>query len=347
MLGVDSQKIDVHTATFCYVCGCDGIELYKNLQDKLFGATGQWDISKCPKCGLIWLNPMPNLEDIGKAYQAYYAHQNDQSYISPFKRLYRRAQQAYVSYKYKYVFERDALTWLDYILVGLISVHPGRRAEAAFKVFYLPANPTGKLLEVGCGNGAMLSSMQELGWQVEGVDFDPIALKVAKGRGLNVKLGGLNDQHYPNKSFDAVVMSHVIEHVPNPLELLSECYRILKVGGRLIVVTPNAASWGHRMYGADWRGLEPPRHLHIFTRKTLMKISEQAGFAQGECSTTIRSARAMFLSSYSLSRIKVAGAVLPFSILDKGWGEMMEIIEWMLMWVDSDAGEELTYSAIK
>ncbi len=345
MLNPDNSRIEVSTTPCCYICGSYGIGLYKYLRDKLFGAEGEWDISKCPSCGLIWLNPMPIESDIGKAYKIYYTHHNDQFYINPLKKLYREAQQAYVSYKYGY--GRKPLSWLHYILVALISLHLGRRDEAAFKVFYLPFKFGGRLLEVGCGHGAMLSNMQELGWYAEGVDFDPNAIKIAKSRGLNVQLGALKDQYYPSSSFDAVVMSHVIEHLHDPRDLLLECYRILKVGGRLIIVTPNAASWGHRLYGKDWRGLEPPRHLHIFNRLTLLKVAEQAGFSQSVCRTSIRSARAIFLSSYNLSRAKERETILSFSVFDKGWSELMEISEWIRLWLDADAGEELVFSAIK
>ena len=75
--------------------------------------------------------------------------------------------------------------------------------------------------------------------------------------------------NYPADSFDAVIMSHVIEHVPQPRELLAECARLLKLGGRLVMLTPNAESFGLDYYGRCWRGLEPPRHLQIFSQPAL------------------------------------------------------------------------------
>lgn len=120
--------------------------------------------------------------------------------------------------------------------------------------------------------------MQALGWQVEGVDFDPKGVRNAQAKGLTVHLGDLDRQGYPDDSFDAVAMSHVIEHVPDPSALLRECRRILKPGGRLVVLTPNVASWGHRLYGSDWRGLEPPRRMRGSRPSIAAPARERAGY---------------------------------------------------------------------
>src|SRR5206468_4239492 len=133
-----------------------------------------------------------------------------------------------------------------------------------FSVFYLPSMRDGRLLEIGVGSGQMLAAMRTHGWQVEGVDLDPAAVRNAQAKGLPVKLGTLEEQNYPDCSFDAIVMSHVIEHVPAPVSFLNECRRVLKPHGRLVLITPNSDSLGHRLYDRNWRGLEPPRHLHIF-----------------------------------------------------------------------------------
>jgi SAM-dependent methyltransferase len=88
----------------------------------------------------------------------------------------------------------------------------------------------------------------------------------------------LEDQHYPDASFDAVTLNHVIEHVPDPIQTLRECARILKKDGRLVILTPNSSSLGHRVFKQDWRGLEPPRHLHLFSMQSMRRTLELAGF---------------------------------------------------------------------
>ena len=74
------------------------------------------------------------------------------------------------------------------------------------------------------------------------MDFDEKSVRNARSKGLNVHYGDLLAQKFESGIFDAVVMSHLIEHVPSPLSVLQESYRVLKPGGVLVVLTPNTAS---------------------------------------------------------------------------------------------------------
>ncbi len=92
-----------------------------------------------------------------------------------------------------------------------------------------------------------------------GQDLDPEAAReVRRDRGIPVHIGPLETAPYANASFDAVIMSHVIEHVHDPIGLLRACKSFLKPSGVLIALTPNTAGCIHRRFGADWRGLDPP-----------------------------------------------------------------------------------------
>src|SRR5262249_20475198 len=151
------------------------------------------------------------------------------------------------------------------MLALLLHLAPGLKENLDLRVLLLRHRPNGRLLDVGCGDGHALHFMRDMGWRVEGVDFDPTAVEQAPSLGLDVRAGTLAAQRYPDASFDAVVVSHLVEHVPVPDDLLRECRRILHVGGQMTVVTPNAVSYGHSVFRERWRGLEPPRHLQIFT----------------------------------------------------------------------------------
>jgi 2-polyprenyl-3-methyl-5-hydroxy-6-metoxy-1,4-benzoquinol methylase len=277
-----SMDTDIRTSPrpHCALCGSAGGLLHPHLTDRLFGASGTWSLTQCPttECGLAWLDPMPLPEDIGKAYADYYTHTaQDMGNGAGFaKRTYLRMKRAYLSRKYGYG-RRNGEPPLANGLGRLLYLFPLRRRKVDVSVRFLTAVAGGRLLDVGCGAGEWLGTMRELGWQAEGVDFDENAVRVAREAGLNVQCGAVEDQHFPDGSFDAVTMHHVIEHVPDPVATLKECTRILKSGGKLVMVTPNNASLSHRVFKNYWRGLEPPRHLHIFTPNSMRRALRIAG----------------------------------------------------------------------
>jgi 2-polyprenyl-3-methyl-5-hydroxy-6-metoxy-1,4-benzoquinol methylase len=223
---------------------------------------------------------MPLSSELSKAYASYYTHASSIPEARPgsLRALFRAIKRSYLSNRYGY---RDpsrpsgsrALGWLLYLF-------PVRRSDVDAEIRFLHAQPGGRLLDIGCGSGAWLGWMRTLGWEVEGIDFDENAIQAARGENLNVHTGTLEAQSYPSDTFDVINLNHVIEHVPDPVGLLTEIRRILKPGGKLVLATPNAASIGHRLFGSDWRGLEPPRHLHIFTPPSMLAALQKAGFSE-------------------------------------------------------------------
>jgi len=176
------------------------------------------------------------------------------------------------------------------------------RETVAAKKLWLGHSAGGSLLDVGCGNGDFLLRMKHLGWNAQGIDPDPLAVLAAQERGLSVQTSSLDEAGFPDKSFDVITMSHVIEHVPDPIELLKECRRVLKKGGQLILLTPNPESLGRRAFGYWWYGWEPPRHLMIFSAPLLQGCVEKAGLVTIQAATSARSARGMSQGSYLLRR---------------------------------------------
>jgi 2-polyprenyl-3-methyl-5-hydroxy-6-metoxy-1,4-benzoquinol methylase len=258
----------------------------------------------------LWLDPVPIEEDIGKAYQGYYTHAQPEPGPSLVRDAVWSVWHSYLGVRFGY---RQGVGpgWLK-IFSPLALLHPGGRDELDGAAMNLPApRPGARVLDVGCGSGVLLARMKSLGWDVEGVEVDPEAVEAGKRRGVPVRLGTLQDQKFPDNHFDAVHSAHVIEHVHDPVALLSECRRILKPGGTLVILTPNTASWGHRQFGAAWLNLDPPRHLVLFSETTLRQAAERAGLKVQRLDTTIRTAW-------------VYGA-LSQCIRDKGRAEMSEL----------------------
>jgi len=321
--------------------------LYPGMRDRLFSVPGKWNLTKCanPDCGLIWLDPMPLEEDIGKAYVNYYTHQDTNEYRNRLRtRLFRFVKEGYWAKKYGYF--KDSVRGWNKLLGNLIYLHPLKHAETDMMVRYLPAQ-SGRLLDVGCGSGEWHKFMQQMGWLVEGIDFDLFAVEKAKNKGLQVKLGTLEAQEYPDNHFDAITMTHVIEHAHSPLRLLRECHRILKPGARLVVVTPNSQSLGHSIFKENWRGLEPPRHLHLMNMATLKSAVIDAGFGIATIRTLMTSPYILHQSYALRNNAASRNGDLQLPPLESLIARILTIIELVVLLVNRNAGEELVLMAKK
>jgi 2-polyprenyl-3-methyl-5-hydroxy-6-metoxy-1,4-benzoquinol methylase len=184
--------------------------------------------------------------------------------------------------------------------------------------------------------------MKTCGWEVEGVDFDPKAIEKAQEKGLTVYTGDLRDIAYAQDTFDAITLNHVIEHLFNPIEILTECKRILRPGGQLVVVTPNINSWGQRRFKRHWRGLEPPRHLFLFSPRTLDTIANKVGFDVQQVFSTVRNT---YIFAESLRLEKLSQNAKPSSFVAKKW--ILFFYEWLLMYKHPDSGEIAVLLATK
>jgi 2-polyprenyl-3-methyl-5-hydroxy-6-metoxy-1,4-benzoquinol methylase len=254
---IKNSGIICRAVTTCDLCLSKGRLLYSGLSDPTFAAPGEWRLVEClnKSCGVIWVDPRPLADQVQHLYTHYYTHEAS-GLPEPKKKSLTRITKKVLS---KIFFWKAPAFLTDHH--HLQNVTPGR------------------LLDVGCGNGAFLAAAAREGWKCSGIDFDAAAVAEAnKLDGVTAEVGDLIGRAYPVASFDAIVMSNVIEHVWNPNETVTECFRLLKSGGRLVMITPNTASSGHRIYREHWRGLEPPRHLFIYNRNSLRRLAQNAGF---------------------------------------------------------------------
>lgn len=332
----------------CLLCGREGRLLYSALGDRLFGTEGAWTLVQCPDaaCGLIWLDPMPLEEDIAHAYEQYYTHvdrlDRQDSWVL---RLFLAAKRGYLARRYGY--RRDEISMAQWLAGWLICLHPGRRAVLDFNVMWLHQRAGGRLLDVGCGTGEFLSFMQGLGWRAEGVDFDAQAAANAAAKGVQVHVGHLGEQRFGDNMFDAVTMSHFIEHVHDPSRLIGECHRILRPGGTMVAVTPNSKSLGHYLYEDKWMHLDPPRHLHLFNVNNLRRMAEPHDFSQLDIFASLRDAYGMFIGSRSILRNGRHDLGSTPGSAERLRARAMELFEWLAMKRAATLGEELVLIARK
>jgi 2-polyprenyl-3-methyl-5-hydroxy-6-metoxy-1,4-benzoquinol methylase len=324
----------------CPLCGIDADVRYEGLRDRLFGAPGLWRYRQCPRCALLWQDPMVEEADVGSLYETYYTHAAPSPTGDSLpRRLNAAARRGVQASRLGYQAGAGAR-----LLGALLALHPGRRDDAAFRAMFLPASARGRVLDVGCGHGATLAWLRDLGWDAEGIEPDPHAAEVARASGFRVGLGTVFTADVPAGAFDAVVLSHVVEHVHRPVDMLARCRSFLVPGGRLVAVTPNVESRGHATFGHNWRGLEPPRHLHVFSRAALAEAARQAGFAEVDVQVTIRAARGFYDASVAIGeaeRNAGTAAIGPPTLRAEVW----QLGEWWETRRRAEAGEELVLMA--
>jgi len=147
---------------------------------------------------------------------------------------------------------------------------------------------TGRLLEIGCGQGDFLLQARAAGYTVSGLDFSAHAVAVTndKAGSAIAQAGDLSTAAFPENHFDAVVMFDLIEHVRNPADLLQSAWRVLKPGGTLMLVTPAHDSLTARWMGVHWMEYKA-EHLYYFSRSSLCHLLQRDGFAHIEfCANT-------------------------------------------------------------
>src|SRR3972149_3997734 len=325
--------------------------LYKGLKDLLFGAPGEWTLNQCAGCGLVYIDPRPTKNDLDKTYPTSYSNRKSarpSNGLTRYDQLKSKVKSMimldYLTNSYGY--KANASLWKRMITLPF-TVSPYLREQAVYSVMKLPLTPGGRLLDIGCGVGKFIELMSDLGWKAEGLDADPVVVHNCRGRGLSVREGTLEKQGYPDNYFDAITLKHVIEHVYDPVRLLKECHRILKPGGKLVLLTPNLESRGHKKFRHFWIGLDAPRHLFLFTAKTISEVIQRAGFKVIHLSSTGRISEFNWLGSYNLRKyhknVYFAKPDLFSRIMAKIYDKKVRLrIHW-----DKMAGEELVLIATK
>ena len=260
------------------MCGGDRREtLYEGLTDRIFfSAPGRWTLHSCLDCGSTFLDPRPDRATIGLAYETYYTH-TDQPPAAPIRAQGFRdaARNGYLNARYGY-----DLAPASRLGPPIAALFQKRRWYADHMVRHLEKEPgRNRVLDVGCGDAFFLAGLKDAGWEVQGLEPDVNAAERARRHGIPVVAAPLEQASFEPSSFDAVTMNHVLEHFHDPLEALRICRRVLRPGGTIWLATPNLEALGHALFGSDWLGLDPPRHLVLFTRSSLADAVESAGFA--------------------------------------------------------------------
>lgn len=316
---------------------------YRRLIDRWFGVAGEWSMRQCDarECGAWYLDPVPHADDVLHLYRDYYTHGQEAGELGALgSGVLRLARLDYLSRVYGYRLVPPPPSGLG-LLLALV---PGRREHLDLNVLELKSEWSGPLLDVGCGSGVILRLMRDLGWDAEGIDPDPRAVAAAQASGLRVRVGTLENAGLTERHFAAVTSSHVIEHVLDPEAFLRQSLRYTRPGGRLALTTPNVASLGHRLAGELWRGLEPPRHLQVFTAQSLARLARAVGYEDVRVKTSARLAAAIGLATLC-PKVKKGSPQPRAGVVVRMLSSGFQIVERSLLPCISSAGEELLLTA--
>jgi SAM-dependent methyltransferase len=205
----------------------------------------------CPSCHCLFIDPVPHERELEQFYPSHYWWKSSPALLTRLEFLYRR------------VALRDHIAFIDRA-TGMLSTR---------------SRPI-RLLDVGCGSGALLGLLVQKGFDVVGFDMSKEAAAIAKAdHGVDVITGGrLQDGNFSSGAFDVVSLFHVVEHVSEPRDLLVEVRRLLHSRGRLVLQVPNIESWQFKMCGSSWHGLDAPRHVINYSNRAIRRLLSDSGF---------------------------------------------------------------------
>jgi SAM-dependent methyltransferase len=122
--------------------------------------------------------------------------------------------------------------------------------------------------------------MSAAGWNAEGQDISEAAAEHLEREGFRIHRETVERLTLEGASFDVVIMSEVIEHLPTPDLTLHAVHRLLRPGGALYLTTPNFGSLSRRILLDRWRAIDLPGHLSYFDRRSLKASLVRAGFSR-------------------------------------------------------------------
>ncbi len=199
-------------------------------------------LSVCRDCELVFTNPRPVKDIIGKYYRSenYIPHSEKKS---AFNRLYRIARSMNIRNKIK--------------LIG-------------------PTPAGGRIIDVGCGTGEFLAACKKNGWDVTGIEpFYPANTVSSEllGSSIHTDISQISGDN----TFDLITFWHALEHIYEMHETVEQAKKLLSKSGKILIALPNRDSLDAELYGPGWAGYDVPRHLYHFNQNSFGRMIKDHG----------------------------------------------------------------------
>ena len=247
------------TETLCPICKSDKYVILFHDHNRRDNIDFSGSYVQCKECSLVYLGERPLWKEIVKFYS------------SVDEGLTANAGQAN-AVELRWQAEKPVPKWKQIL------------RKIRFRPHSWPLDPvpqgSKRLLDLGCGSGVKLFEFSERGYEVWGVDVGEVTIRLCKEllpEG-HVIQGELQETDLPDGHFDYIRIDNALEHVPNPKEVIRECCRLLCGGGQLMVYVPHGRSLSMRLMKGNSISAWIPFHLQLFTRKSLKRLLDEAGF---------------------------------------------------------------------
>jgi 2-polyprenyl-3-methyl-5-hydroxy-6-metoxy-1,4-benzoquinol methylase len=269
----------------CKCIACGGERIRVNRQDRKYhytkdGGSRTWHyrLLQCDDCKMGFVDPMPEPDVLSsfydRSYGSYQVQNEEVGTISRLKRITALLRM------HGSVFPRGSSAFLQRGLGWAIEKISGRTVPATLGVpLQYPKDAV--ILDIGYGSGDWLYSMHLLGYRkLHGYDIDANLAHIERLEKCGIRLfsGAFLQNEYPDHSFDCIRLSHVIEHLVDPLAVLGKCARMLKPGGTIALSHPCFLSW-LAVFGFEFAlTVQLPTHVYQHTPKSTALLLRKAGF---------------------------------------------------------------------